>query len=70
MTIISITYIVEGQLVNNEDFIRTKCGEIINIHSKRIVKKTTLGNIKGYYLGGKFIPSDQIKTQEFKVEKK
>jgi hypothetical protein len=65
---ITTTYDIIGIVLNHPEYIKTKCGQIINIKKGVLVKHTFSGSSTGYYLNGKFVKDRDIKIDKSIVE--
>jgi hypothetical protein len=65
---VSNTYEVSGFLEQDQNYVLTKCGKVINITTRRVIKPYLLFGEKGYYIKTKFVPLRNIKTNNTLIE--
>jgi len=63
MTTISIIYDLKWRYIKLHYYQWTTCGKLINTRTGRKIKKTVNGRSIGYWIKGKFITLNNLRTQ-------
>ena len=66
---ITIGYECLWRLSGNEKYLLSKCGEVINLETSTIIKKSVKGAKVGYYIDGKFIDKTTLRGSWQKIPK-
>ena len=62
---IQVNFIAKWRLKSNHNYVWTTCKRLVNLHSGKIVKKTTngKGTKLGYFINRKFIKLDCLDVE-------